>query len=117
MTAVKSAFRPEFLNRIDEIVLFKRLGVDEIHRIASLLLEEIRVRVMDLGIELNFSDDVISLLSEEGYDPTYGARPLRRAAVKRIEDPLAKEMLMGNIRAGDHVQANVQDGRLRFEKK
>ena len=117
LTAVKSAFRPEFLNRIDEIVLFKRLGVDEIHRIASLLLEEIRVRVMDLGIELNFSDDVISLLSEEGYDPTYGARPLRRAAVKRIEDPLAKEMLMGNIRAGDHVQANVQDGRLRFEKK
>ncbi len=116
LTALKSAFRPEFLNRIDEIVVFGRLGEEEIRRIASLLLEEIRKRVKDLGIDLTFSEEVISLLAKEGYHPAYGARPLRRAAVKLIEEPLAQEMLTGKVRDGDRVQASVREGTLIFEK-
>ena len=114
--ALKDALRPEFLNRVDEIVVFQRLGEAEIRRIASLLLAEITLRMKQLHIELTFSDDVISMLAEEGYDPTYGARPLRRAAIKRIEEPLANEMLTGTIREGDKISARIQNGALIFEK-
>ena len=116
LAALKSSFRPEFLNRIDEIVVFQRLGEEEIHRIASLLLNEIQSRVKSLGIELSFSEEVISRLAKEGFDPAYGARPLRRAAVKLIEEPLAQEMLAGRIRQGDRVQVSVQDGELIFSQ-
>ena len=116
MGALKEAFRPEFLNRVDEMVVFRRLGEEEIRRVASLLLEEIRGRVEALGIKLVFSDEAISLVAAEGFDPVYGARPLRRAAVRLIEEPLAGEMLNGHIQAGDEVTARVGDGRINFEK-
>ena len=114
--ALKDTLRPEFLNRVDEIVVFQRLGEPEIRRIASLLLTEISLRMKQLHIELTFSDDVISMLAEEGYDPTYGARPLTRAAIKCIEEPLANEMLTGSIREGDKLFARIQNGVLVFEK-
>jgi ATP-dependent Clp protease ATP-binding subunit ClpC len=114
--ALKDALRPEFLNRVDEIIVFQSLGEAEIRRIASLLLAEIAQRMKQLHIELTFSDDVISMLTKEGYDPTYGARPLRRAAIKRIEEPLANEMLTGAVREGDKITARIQNGALIFEK-
>ena len=114
--ALKDTLRPEFLNRVDEIVVFQRLGEPEIRRIASLLLTEISLRMKQLHIELTFSDNVISMLAEEGYDPTYGARPLKRAAIKCIEEPLANEMLTGAIREGDKLFARIQNGVLVFEK-
>ena len=116
LAALKSAFRPEFLNRIDEIVVFQSLGKEEIHRIASLFLNEIQSRVKGLGIDLSFSEEVISMLAKEGFDPTYGARPLRRAAVKLIEEPLAQEMLAGRVRHGDRVQVSVQESKLIFNR-
>ena len=113
--ALKTAFRPEFLNRVDEVVVFERLGEAEIRRIASLLLEEIASRVTALGMEISFTDEVISLLVAEGYEPRFGARPLRRAAVRLIEERLAEEMLSGRLREGDRILARVEDKAVRFE--
>ena len=116
ISAVKEAFRPEFLNRVDELVVFRRLGEDEIRRIASLILEDIRKRVESLGMNMVFSEEVVSLVAAEGYDPLYGARPLRRAAVRLIEEPLAEAMLTGRIGEGDRVTVVVTDGKAVFEK-
>ena len=113
--ALKESFRPEFLNRVDETVIFTRLGEDEIRRIASLLLEEIRGRVESLGITMSFSEEAVSLVASEGFDPVYGARPLRRAAVRLIEEPLAGEMLTGRIRAGDTAEVRVEEGKVVFD--
>ncbi len=117
LSALKEAFRPEFLNRIDEVVVFNRLGEAEARRITSLLLEEIRGRVRALGIALDFSDDVISLIAKEGFDPRFGARPLRRAAVRLIEEPLSGEMLTGRIKEGDSVAAEAADGACVFRRR
>ena len=117
ISAVKEAFRPEFLNRVDELVVFRRLGEDEIRRIASLILEDIRKRVESLGMNMVFSEEVVSLVAAEGYDPLYGARPLRRAAVRLIEEPLAEAMLTGRIGEGDRVTVVVTDGKAVFEKE
>ena len=117
ISAVKEAFRPEFLNRVDELVVFRRLGEDEIRRIASLILEDIRKRVESLGMNMVFSEGVVSLVAAEGYDPLYGARPLRRAAVRLIEEPLAEAMLTGRIGEGDRVTVVVTDGKAVFEKE
>ncbi len=116
MGALKDSFRPEFLNRVDEVVVFRRLGEEEIHRIASLLLDEIRGRVATLGIHLTFAEEVVALVAKEGFDPLYGARPLRRAAVRLIEEPLAEDMLTGRIREGDQIVAQVTEGAVIFEK-
>ena len=115
--ALKESLRPELLNRIDEIVIFQRLGESEIRRIASLILEEIRARVRSLGMDISFSDDVIALLAKEGFDPLYGARPLRRAAVRLIEEPLASGMLNGEIKEGDTIVMKLRDGTPHFEKE
>lgn len=115
MTALKEVFRPEFLNRVDEFVVFKRLEEPEIRRIASLLLEEVRQRVEALGIRMTFSEEVVSLVAAEGFDPLYGARPLRRAAIRLIEEPLSESILNGSIAVGDTVRAAVSDGRVLFE--
>ena len=116
LSALKAAFRPEFLNRVDEIVTFKRLGKEEAQRITSLLLAEIQARVARLGVSLSFSPDAISLVASEGFDPIYGARPLRRAAIRLIEDPLAEELLTGRIREGDSVEAQAVNHAIEFHK-
>ena len=98
-------------------MVFRRLGEDEIRRIASLILEDIRKRVESLGMNMVFSEEVVSLVAAEGYDPLYGARPLRRAAVRLIEEPLAEAMLTGRIGEGDRVTVVVTDGKAVFEKE
>ena len=115
MSALKEFFRPEFLNRVDEFVVFKRLEQPEIRRIASLLLEEISLRVKDLGISMVITEEVVSLVAAEGFDPLYGARPLRRAAIRLIEEPLSEAILNGQISHGDAVRALVAEGRVIFE--
>ena len=115
--ALKSAFRPEFLNRVDETVVFRKLTREDVERITSLLLEEIKGRMEALGIALSFSREAVALIAREGYEPAYGARPLKRALIRLVEEPLATEMLMGNIREGDHITAQITEGALRFEKK
>ncbi len=116
MNALKATFRPEFLNRIDDIIQFNSLGSEEIKKIASLMLKEVEGRVSGLGIGISFDPSVTTLLSERGFDPVWGARPLRRAVVRLVEDALSTELLEGRIRSGDRVKAAVTDGKVLFEQ-
>lgn len=115
--SLRSTFKPEFLNRLDEIIIFNKLGDEDIRRIASLMLREVEQRVAALGITVGFTPEAVAFLAKEGFDPVYGARPLRRAIVRRVEDPFSEEMLAGNIAAGDNVICDVRDGKIVFEKK
>ena len=116
MGALKETFRPEFLNRVDDIIVFNKLGDDDIKKIASLMLDEVKARISQRGITVSFSDEVTSLLAKEGFDPVYGARPLRRAIVRRVEDGLSEEILSGRIGEGDSVTAELRDGSIVYEK-
>ena len=116
MKALKGTFRPEFLNRIDDIIVFNSLEQADIEKIASLMLSEVAKRTQALSIKLGFSPEVTSLLAKEGFDPTYGARPLRRAIVRMVEDAISGEMLEGRIKAGDEILAKVVDEKIIFEK-
>jgi ATP-dependent Clp protease ATP-binding subunit ClpC len=112
--ALKRAFRPEFLNRVDDIVQFRRLGTEEIRKIASLMLEEVCRRTADLGITLTVGEDVLDRVAAEGFDEAYGARPLRRAIVRMVEDTFSTALLEGKVKAGDTVRAELEDGQVVF---
>ena len=114
--ALKHSFRPEFLNRIDEIVIFRKLSDESIKSIARLMLSEITKRIEQQNIKLEFDDEVVAYLAKEGFDPVYGARPLRRAMQRRIEDSLSSELLNGNIKSGDSVRAFMENGKVNFSK-
>lgn len=112
----KQTFRPEFLNRIDEVIVFQPLTREEIAKIVYLFLNRVRKSIEAQGMNLIVSEDVVKKLAEEGFDPTLGARPLRRAVQRMIEDPLAEEVLVGRFREGDTIHADLQDGKLVFSK-
>ncbi len=116
MKALKATFRPEFLNRIDDIIIFNSLSEEDICKIARLMLSEVEKRIGELGIRIRFSPDVAALLAKEGFDENYGARPLRRALVRLVEDPFSGEILEGRLSAGDTVDAIVQQDKIIFEK-
>jgi ATP-dependent Clp protease ATP-binding subunit ClpA len=116
LNALKEAFRPEFLNRVDEVIVFHGLGQVGVETIARGLLEEIIGRVKASGIRLSFEEQVAGILASEGFDPQYGARPLRRAAIKLIEEPLTDAILSGGLAAGDHVMGCAEDGKIYFRK-
>lgn len=103
MAEVKRAFRPEFLNRIDEIIVFDRLEKDDIKKIAGLMLGSLEKRLADNDIKVSFTDAAVERISDEGFDKVYGARPLRRAIQSRIEDMLSEKIIDGEIHAGDTV--------------
>jgi len=111
---LKKLFRPEFLNRIDEVVVFHALTAAEIGRIVDLMLERVADQARAQGLELEVSEEGRALLAHQGYDPSYGARPLRRAIQRLIEDPLAEQMLSGTFRDGDRVRAEVEDDQIVF---
>ncbi len=115
--ALKGHFRPEFLNRVDEIVVFRKLTDEDIKKIAGLMLSQINERIKNLGIDVEFEDEVVSYLAKAGFDPVYGARPLRRAMQRQIEDSLSLQILEGNIKAGDKVTAKLTDEKVVYEKK
>ena len=114
--ALKATFRPEFLNRIDEIIIFNKLSDENIRRIASLMLEDVKKRIEAKDISISFDDDVIASLAKEGFDPVYGARPLRRAIVRRVEDSFSEALLSGQVKAGDSVTARLHEGAIVYEK-
>jgi len=116
LEALRSHFRPEFLNRIDEIVIFNRLGREEIGEIVLLQLERVRQRLAQQGIGLALSKEAKELIADQGYDPVYGARPLKRAIQKLLLDPLSLEVLEGRFKEGDVIKAEVKDGKIVFEK-
>ena len=101
--ALKDTFRPEFLNRIDEIIMFSRLSVDEMKEIVDLQLKEICGRIVDMGLTLNLDDSARTWLATVGYDPAFGARPMRRALQKYLESPLSMKFLSGEVVSGDVV--------------
>jgi len=111
-----TTFKPEFLNRIDETVIFHRLSREDIGRIVDLQVELLAGRVRERGIEIELTDDARTLLGNLGYDPTYGARPLRRVIQRRLVDKLALKLLEGEFAEGDTVRVDVADGELTFVK-
>lgn len=115
MDALKRTFRPEFINRIDDIIVFKALEGDTIEKIASLMLNEVKERTSDMGIELIFDESVIKYVAKEGFDRQYGARPLRRAIVRLIEDALANKLLDGSVKTGDKVKILESGGKVEFD--
>jgi ATP-dependent Clp protease ATP-binding subunit ClpC len=113
---LKRAFRPEFLNRIDDVIVFHPLSREDIRLVASKMLSEVTKRVSSLGIELTEDDQALDKLADEGFDPVYGARPLRRAIQSVVEDAVAERMLDGRIKSGDRVCITVNDGKFDFKK-
>jgi ATP-dependent Clp protease ATP-binding subunit ClpB len=113
---MREFFRPEFLNRIDEVVEFKALTKDQLAEIVELQLERLRMRLAERGIGLELTDDAKQALADAGWDPTYGARPLKRAIQRLVENPLALRLLEGDFTDGDTVRVDAQNGELVFEK-
>jgi len=109
MEALRLTFRPEFLNRIDEIVTFRALGPDQIEKIVEIQMRDLRRRLAERKITVELTDEARKTLAERGYDPVFGARPLKRAIQRMIENPLAVEVLAGKFREGDHVIVDTRD--------
>ena len=116
MAEVKTAFRPEFVNRIDEIVVFHALSEKNITAIARIQLKSLEARLAKLEIKLAVSDAALKLVAQAGFDPVYGARPLKRAIQQEIENPLAREILAGRYAAGDTVKVEVAGSKITFAK-
>jgi len=116
MEAVRAHFRPEFLNRVDEIIVFKPLTQEQITTIVDIQLEQLRKRLAQRKITLTLTLAAKQLLASEGYDPTYGARPLKRVIQRRLQDPLALALLEGKFHDGDHIEMDVDGGQLVMKK-
>ena len=114
--ALREFFRPEFLNRIDEVVEFHPLSREQIGEIVELQLRRLRERLADRGLSLELTDEAKELVAEAGWDPTYGARPLKRALQRLVENPLAMRLLEGDFAEGDTVRVDSDNGELVFEK-
>jgi ATP-dependent Clp protease ATP-binding subunit ClpB len=114
MEALQATFRPEFLNRLDEIIIFHNLTPEHLGAIVEIQLERVRKRLEDQHMALTLSQEAKDLLAREGFDATYGARPLKRAIQRFIENPLAMEMLQGSFGENAHVLADVEDGKIVF---
>jgi ATP-dependent Clp protease ATP-binding subunit ClpC len=107
--ALKSTFRPEFINRIDEIILFSPLGMDQMREIVSLQMQEVATRLQEHGLSVELTAAALEWLAQTGYDPAFGARPLRRALQKFVESPLSVSLLSGEFKAGDHVLVSLNE--------
>ena len=116
MAEVKQHFRPEFVNRIDEIVVFHPLDEKNIASIARIQLKALEARLAKLEIRLDVTDAALAAVAKAGFDPVYGARPLKRAIQQQIENPLAKEILSGNYAPGDTVHVRDKGGAIVFAK-
>jgi ATP-dependent Clp protease ATP-binding subunit ClpC len=112
--ALKGAFRPEFLNRIDEIIMFSPLSLEQMEEIVVLQMKEVQDRLNEHNITVQLTDAARAWLAKEGYDPNFGARPLRRAIQKHVESPLSIELLGGRFKDGATVIVDVQDNKITF---
>jgi len=115
--ALRDFFKPEFLNRIDEIIIFKPLTKEDLRKIVDIQLERVRKRIMDKGIEVDFSDDLKEFLIEKGFDEVYGARPLQRAIQKYVLDPLAEKLIANKIQSGQSISLNAKKGQVELNFK
>jgi ATP-dependent Clp protease ATP-binding subunit ClpC len=117
MAELRQTFRPEFLNRIDDIIVFRALTEADIHEVARRMLETVSQRMEAMGLHLNASDEAVEELVREGYDPKYGARPLRRCIQSKVEDAVAERMLDGTLKEGDTAALTVEDSKLLVTKE
>jgi len=108
--ALKATFRPEFINRVDEIITFKPLSIADVERIVDLQMKEIQSRLSEYGLTVQLTEPARAWLAREGFDPAFGARPLRRALQKHVESPLSVQMLRGEFKSGDIVTVDWQEG-------
>jgi ATP-dependent Clp protease ATP-binding subunit ClpB len=111
---LRDTFKPEFLNRIDDIVVFKQLSKEQISKIIDVQLEKLRAMLAERGVNIELDQSAKDLLVQEGYDPVYGARPLKRAIQTLVQNPLAVRLLKGEILSGQTVRVTVKDGQLQF---
>lgn len=116
MDSMKKAFRPEFLNRIDEIIVFQQLTKEEIRRIVDIMSADLQSRIKSQGMELAISDECKDLIAKDGYNPTYGARPLRRSIQRLLEDALAEQVLQGRFKEGDTILTKLEGEVISFDK-
>ena len=112
--ALREAFKPEFLNRVDEAIIFNNLGRDEIKSIVEIQLKRLRQNLAQRKMALEITDHAKALIADKGYDPVYGARPLKRTIQRLIQDPLAVKILEGEFKEGDHVKIDAQHDELIF---
>ena len=116
MGELKNVFKPEFLNRVDDIIVFRQLNKENINEIARRMLATLSKRVKELDFELEFSDETVVQIGKAGFDPIYGARPLRRKIQSTVEDAVAEQMLEGNLTRGDTAKILLRDDKLAVEK-
>jgi ATP-dependent Clp protease ATP-binding subunit ClpC len=109
-SALRKAFSPEFLNRLDDVIVFNSLTREHLHKIIDISLGKLFTRITSLGYQVELTDKAKDFISEKGYDSQYGARPLNRAIQKYLEDPVAEEILKGEIQTGDILLATYEDG-------
>ena len=112
MAELRQTFRPEFLNRIDDSIVFRSLTEADIREVARRMLKTVADRMETMGIHLDAGDEAVAELAKEGFDPKYAARPLRRAIQSKVEDAVAEKMLDGTLRAGDTARLTVEDNKL-----
>jgi ATP-dependent Clp protease ATP-binding subunit ClpB len=116
LEALNQHFRPEFLNRVDEIIIFHSLSLEDLVKIVDIQLVHLEKRLADYKITLQVSEEAKRYLAQEGFDPVFGARPLKRVIQRQLQDPLAREMLKGKFDEGETVRVVLKDGQLAFEK-
>jgi ATP-dependent Clp protease ATP-binding subunit ClpB len=116
MDVMRNSFRPEFLNRIDEIIIFHALQKSELREIVKLQIQRLEERLADQKLSLKMSDAALDFLAEIGYDPVYGARPLKRAVQRYLETAIAKAILRGEFKGGDTIFVDVEDERLNLKR-
>jgi ATP-dependent Clp protease ATP-binding subunit ClpC len=114
---LKNTFRPEFLNRIDEVIVFSDLTMEDMARIVDLQMEEVSARMSELGLEVQLTDESRNWLAREGFDPQFGARPLRRALQRHVENPLSIRLLRGDFKKGNVVVVDVDEDGLVFQPR
>ena len=114
---LKRTFRPEFLNRIDDVIVFHALDRQHIYSIVNLMLAELAGKLNEFDLTISVSEAARNLLVEQGFDPTYGARPLRRAIQRLIEDEISEELLKGNFAAGEKILVDAAEGKFTFSKE
>jgi len=117
MTEVKKTFRPEFLNRLDEIIVFHELTEEQLRHIVELMVKDLQSRLAERKLGVDLTEEAKSWLAEEGYDPLYGARPLRRAIERYVENPLSNKVLSGEFNEGDTIVVDLGDDGLTFKAK
>ena len=117
MEELKETFRPEFINRLDDIIVFRKLSEEDVEQIAEKMLGSLATRMKEMNIDVTFDKSVAKTISEHGFDPVYGARPIRRAIQSEIEDQLSEKILDGTVKAGERIEVGFENDQMKITRK